>query len=364
MSKIAPEMLKSEESRLNRGMSAKGDETSLPMAAGTTTPLVVIVVLNWKACDVTLRCVDSLATIDYPRYRIVVIDNESTEESARLLAAEPSIELIRNRDNLGFTGGVNVGIRWAIEHGADYVWLFNNDATSPPDTLSKLVAAAEANERIGLVSAVLYDPAAPERPSPFLACGGEATDDLEQAREWQEKRPNEIVLYGTALLIRRTVIAKIGMFDERFFAYYEDYDYSLRSSRAGFRNICVPGAIVYHPAKHPVEDTDSVQPHVYYYSNRNSILLRKKESWRLLFRKDALWFFRSRLAHIERSRHNRISVDAQLAGLWDGLRGVYGAYDPNRRMPQPWRALLARYPGFWIAVLDRRLPWRTQAPRP
>jgi GT2 family glycosyltransferase len=326
-----------------------------------TAPRVSVVVLNWNNGAATAACLRALATTDYPALSIIVVDNASTDGSAEQFAGAAGIELVRNDANLGFTGGVNTGIRRAMANGADYVWLLNSDAVVAPDVLTKLVAAAERDPRIGLASPVFRDPDPPYAwevrgarfdPRSRLAT---LTDDPATARDWSDRYPDQIVLLGTALLVRRALIEKIGGLDDRFFAYVEDVDFSLRSIAAGFRNVAVQDAIVEHRFKRPVEQPGDVPPYLHYFISRNYPLLWRKLPGRAVMSKSMLWFVRERLLQITRMRNDTAAVDAVLAGLWDGWRGVGGPYDPTRRMPAPLRPLLARYPGLWLALLDGRI---------
>jgi GT2 family glycosyltransferase len=323
-----------------------------------TSPAVSVIVLNWNGGETTRACLRSLAEIDYPNLSIIVVDNASSDGSADELALIGTIDLIRNSTNLGFTGGVNTGIRRAMERGADFVWLLNSDATSGPEVLGQLIAAARHDERIGLVSPVFHDPTPPHAPEFCIARFDPAsrvanqTNDPTIARQWCEQYPEQIVLLGTALLIRRALIEAIGLLDDRFFAYVEDVDYSLRSMAAGFRNVAVPGAVVYHEFKRPVDDPRTVPPYLHYYMSRNYLLLWRKLPGSAFVTKAMLWFLRQRLLQITRMSGDESAVDALLAGLWDGLRGIGGQYDPRRRMPAPMRLLLARHPRMWIRLLD------------
>ena len=216
-------------------------------------PLVAIVVLNWNGAEDTLRCIASLARQTHPNFRILVVDNGSTDGSTeRLRALGDRITLIESQENLGYTGGNNLAIREALKGEAGYVWLFNNDAVAEPDTLELLVAAAEEDQRIGLLSPALLDPNG-KIISDFR--GGvydprlltfNITNKTEIYQNWHKNTPELIWLYGTALLIRRSVIDKISVLDSRFFAYAEDNDYSIRSSKAGFFNVVVNSAKIYH----------------------------------------------------------------------------------------------------------------------
>ena len=162
-----------------------------------TAPAVCAVVLNWNGGEATRACVHSLAAANYPNLSIIVVDNASSDGSAEQWSENETIDLIRNSTNLGFTGGVNAGIRRAMERGADYVWLLNNDATAGPNVLGQLVAMAEQDTRIGLVSPVFHDPDREGVPEFCLARFDPATRIASQtadprvAHEWREHYPNK-----------------------------------------------------------------------------------------------------------------------------------------------------------------------------
>ncbi|EQD39980.1 glycosyltransferase, partial [mine drainage metagenome] len=101
----------------------------------------------------------------------------------------------------------------------------------------------------------------------------EPTDDLEKARAWQGGFPERMALWGTAMLARRQLIEKIGALDERIFAYWEDIDYSIRSARAGFRNVMVFDAMIFHAAKPTIATPRDVKPYYFYFMTRNEILM-------------------------------------------------------------------------------------------
>lgn len=327
-----------------------------------SAPAVIAVVLNWNDAGGTRACLTALAAMAWPSLSVVVVDNASADGSADEFAAMPGIDFVRNPANLGFTGGVNTGIRRAMERGADYVWLVNSDAVMGPDVLSKLVATAEQDPRIGLVSPIFHDPDHPHAAECLLARFdpvsriASQTVDPETAADWARRYPEQITLLGTALLIRRSLIETIGVLDDRFFAYVEDVDYSLRSAAAGFRNAAVPDAIVYHRFKRPVENPGGVPAYLHYFMSRNYLLLWRKQPGRVLFSRAMLWFLRRRLLQIAAMTDHPAAVDAVLAGLWDGMRGIGGPYDPGRRMPAPLRTLLGRFPNTWIALMDGRWP--------
>lgn len=312
---------------------------------GGRTPLVVVVILNWNNAQQSAACIAALQRQSHANLRIVLVDNGSAKGSLTLLhELGASFVLLRNNRNLGFTGGVNVGITRALAEGADYIWLLNNDAQPAPDALRIMLDAVGPDERIGLASPLIRNADAADA---IEFCGGlrqagafATTNDPAVYRSWSEQSPDRIWLVGTALLIRRQVVESIGLFDERFFAYWEDNDYSLRSAQAGFRNVVVAGAVVRHWSGNPLLGAAAKPPHYHYYMARNEVLfLRKHAAWRDAPRA-LLWAADRQFRHVGRLRGHPASADAALAGLWDGLRGRGGAYDPGRPPPRAAIVLL------------------------
>lgn len=322
------------------------------MSAGA--PPVATIVLNWNREAETIGCVEAAAAGRYPNQRIYVFDNGACERSRAALARlRPLATLLESPVNLGYTGGNNAAIAAALADGAEYVWLLNSDAGAGPDVLAALVGQAEADPRIGLVSpllrqdaqalayaAVLFDPAGFDFPT---------TTDPEIGRDWQRRFPGRFLLWGTALLIRRRLIERIGLLDERFFAYGEDLDYSIRSLRAGFLNHVDFGQEVWHPAKQV--GSAGCPAYFYYFRTRNAVLLLGKHCPGRAKLKASLHFAYQQAGLLERLQGHRALTEAVLAGLWHGLRGVTGGYAPDSRMPAPLAALLRARPSLIRRVL-------------
>jgi len=217
-----------------------------------------------------------------------------------------------------------------------------------PDTLRRLVAAAEADPRIGLLSPLVVragEPGGCEFAGALLdldGCSYTATEDPEQGKAWQALHPDRFVLTGTAVLVRRALLERIGLLDECFSAYWEDTDYGLRSLRAGFCNRLLHDVTVSHAAKAFRGSRAIHRPHYHYFMARNEILFWRKHvgHWRSL--RPTLWVWRRELAFM-RTVAARPDLQASiLAGLWDGLIGHAGRFDPRRRMPAPLRTMLGR----------------------
>ena len=172
-------------------------------------PSVVAVVLNWNGLEDTLTCLDSLASLRYSPVSILVVDNGSRlSPRSAVAAAHPAVTVLENPRNLGYAGGNNVGLRWALEHGADFVWVLNNDTVVEPDALDALVAAALRHPRAAAIGGKVHRA---DDPSRLWVAWGRVTWrqslialDGEDARDdgrWDDERRVEW-LPGCSLLFR------------------------------------------------------------------------------------------------------------------------------------------------------------------
>ena len=118
---------------------------------------VSVIILHYNAVSDTLRCLESLRAIDYSDYEIILIDNASGDDALEMVRKYPGIILIKNEENLGYAGGNNTGIEYALKNGASYVWLLNNDTIVEPNTLRELICAGQEDESVGLLSPVIFD---------------------------------------------------------------------------------------------------------------------------------------------------------------------------------------------------------------
>jgi GT2 family glycosyltransferase len=216
-------------------------------------PLVALLILTWNRRDDVLRCVASLPRLGYPNLLPVVIDNASRDDSvAALRARHPGLELIEQARNLGYAGGNNAGIRWALERGADYVQLINSDTEVTPGLTGELVRVAESDARIAVVGCrnlLMEDPTrlwgaySTLTYGPFLV-----RSDGAGARDgptWRVLRDVDAVI-GNGYLWRRSALERIGLLDESLFGYHEDVDWCVRASRAGDRVVYAGGAAIIH----------------------------------------------------------------------------------------------------------------------
>lgn len=210
-------------------------------------PLVYVILLNWNGWRDTLECLRSLNELEYPDHRLLVVDNGSDDDSVpRIRTAYPNIELVETGENLGFAGGNNVGIRWALGKGADYVWLLNNDTTVDPHALCAMVRTAEADKKIGAVGSVLYDM---DRPGVVQAWGGgKVSMWLGVTRYHKSGVPAKLLHYitGASLMVKSEALEEVGLLEDRFFMYWEDADFGARLQRAGWSLTVAGDSRVWH----------------------------------------------------------------------------------------------------------------------
>jgi hypothetical protein len=163
------------------------------------------------------------------------------------------------------------------------------------------------------------------------------------------------MLKGTALLVKRALIERIGLLDERFFAYCEDNDYCMRSAAAGFRAECVTTAQVYHDESRPLPGHPWRRPYAYYYAARNGLLFWRKHAHGTAGWKYARWHVCTMFRVLARSGYGPEETGAFADGLWNGMRGVTGRWDPSRsshHMPILLRRMFIAWPALWLGLLE------------
>ncbi len=246
------------------------------------SPKIAIVILNWNGKKDTKECLNSLKQITYSNYEIILVDNGSVDGSVEMLEKEhQEIVLIKNKENLGFTGGNNVGIKKALEHNADYVLLLNNDTTVEQDFLEKMVGVAEQDASIGIVGPKIYYYSLPYI---IWSAGGKYIHFLGKARtnginktdspEYNVQREVSWVT-GCAMMIKREVFEKIGLLEEQYFSNYEDLDFCISAERARYTIYYAPEAVIYHKVARDWGGLDN--PLYIYYQIRNNLLFIERK---------------------------------------------------------------------------------------
>jgi GT2 family glycosyltransferase len=244
-------------------------------------PKISAVLLNYNNEQFTIDCLRSLQHATYCNLEVIVMDNGSKLESIQAIkAAARKAIVVELGENLGFTGGNNAGLKYALAHGADYVILLNNDTIVAPDMFDILINTMEKDPSIGVVGPMIYYYDAPDM---IWSAGGRINwnngntsmvglNETDRGQFGEVPQSTDFVT-GCALLARRDVWEQIGGLDENFFIYYEETEWCVRAARAGFKIAYVPTAMMWHKIG---LDARATTPQVYYYMTRNRLLFLHK----------------------------------------------------------------------------------------
>jgi GT2 family glycosyltransferase len=234
---------------------------------------VFIILLNWNGWRDTIACVDSCRRLTWPNYRILVVDNNSSDGSEKFLRQHlREVEIIQSGSNLGFAGGYNVGIRHAISSGADYIWLLNNDTVVDSESLTALVEAMKNGLTVGIAGSKIYYHDDPRRiwfagglwEKGHLRLRHRGAHMLDEG-QYDEMREVGSVS-GCSMLVRSAAIKDIGLMDESYFLYWEDTEWCARAKEKGYGVIFVPESHVWHKVSASAGKSAFSQ---YYYFIRN-----------------------------------------------------------------------------------------------
>ena len=245
------------------------------------TPVVYIVILNYNGIEDTVECIESLNKIEYSNYRIVVVDNDSNLDNKIQLEkfkAFNNVDLIYNSENLGYAGGNNEGIKYAINNGAEYVCVANNDIVVDPAFLKNMVDMALQQTNTGIVCPQIREYYNRDRISYGggeinYYKGGVTICGINSYDEKVMNTPRSITFgHGCCMLIKKEVLSTVGLLPENYFLYYEDTDYSYRVVHNGYTINYCPSSIIYHK-----ESVSTVKdsPNYQYYFTRNRLMFIK-----------------------------------------------------------------------------------------
>jgi GT2 family glycosyltransferase len=299
------------------------------------TKKLAIVLINWNSFDLSKTTLASLQQTTYTNYDCIVVDNGSVDGSGQALKLEfPNIILIESETNKGFTGGNNIGMEYALEHGYEYIMMLNNDVEVEPDFLEPLVARLDQHPSVGAVQPLIYfhhdRHLIWNAGSRYLYWIGLPItlkyfrkDPLRKQIQ-QQKKIDWIT--GCAFMMRSNILKKTGILKERFFIYFEDVDLSFRIKKTGYTLSYVPESVIYHIAgmaqKSKTKEKEGfLSAKVHYLSSRNRIWFLKAHTplWAIptTFFYQFAYFVAVSFYFISRLRFNKLK--AWLSGIKDGL---------------------------------------------
>lgn len=321
-------------------------------------PRTYVVTLNWNQSSHTCACVDHVHA-QTVQANIIVIDNGSREGNRVVLRSKlpAGCELIELVSNTGFAVGMNVGLNHARRRKAEYVWLLNNDAFPEPDCLKRLVAALDRDPHLAAVTPALVSPDGTEQHAGATLDWLGLKLSMVYASQLPDSPGPNYWLTGTALLVRSSALRRVGPFDARFFAYWEDVDLSLRLTRAGLRFQVVPEARCVHLGNASTQG--ALSPFRAFLDTRNRLLLCRKHLRGVRLLASVLAVIRERLyrAALTVEDGDRASAVAMVEGLVAGCLGERCRPKLLGKLPAWFTRLVLRYPWRVMVWLDRAVAW-------
>lgn len=252
---------------------------------------VHIIILNWNGKKDTIPCIESLLKIDPSSYELIVVDNGSTDNSVQALKEHfPGLCILETKENLGYAGGNNVGIQYALDHGANEILLLNNDTVLDPNFIAALKSKRDQSSPHAILGAWPIRYYEPEKldhlGGVWNAKKGEFTlIGLGESLDFPFEGSLDYVC-GCSLLIPKQVFETIGLLEPDFFLFWEEADFCMRAKKAGFTlDVCREAKLLHKVSASFVGG----KPHVAYFWWRNRFLwvernLKCRERWRLLWR--------------------------------------------------------------------------------
>jgi GT2 family glycosyltransferase len=218
-----------------------------------TAPRVTAIVVNWNGMDVIGPCLETLLSSGLEGLEVMVVDNASTDDSAQFVRDTfPDVRIVPTGGNLGYAAGVNAGVGVALDEGADYMFVLNNDVEVAPDCVEKLVAAASERPDAAFLGPLIYYH---DQPDVVWSAGGRIgwwTGHIRHigirerdAGQFAGVRDVDYVT-GCAVLVRASALSGVGLMDTSYFMYNEDTDWCVRARRAGFAVVAVGDARLWH----------------------------------------------------------------------------------------------------------------------
>ena len=283
-------------------------------------PFVSVVMPNWNGKDDTLECLDSLRNLDYPKDRleIIIVDNGSQDGSPQIIKEKYSemnhdgffsLKLIELPENIGAPAAINRRIKNA-HPDYDYIFKIDNDVVFDNKSLRELVKASEKDEKVGIAGGKVYFF---ENMKLIQSAGGKInlwrgwaiTIGYKEMDVGQYERVQEVDwICGASMLLKKKAIEEIGLFDYKYFVYYDETDLAIRTKRARYKVLYIPYAIIWHKLSVSVQKIRGLG---LYYMTRNRIIFQRKHSnnFQYLFFNLYFWFYEFPIRFIKELRKDK-----------------------------------------------------------
>ena len=241
-------------------------------------PKVIVLTLNFNGRSLLADCITSYLANDYPNFEMVVIDNGSQDGSENYIRyTYPEVTCIRSNENLGYSGGFNLGLKYAFEEKkADFALITNNDVKVDNKVISALVEAANQDPQRGFITGKVYFFDRPDtlqtvgKSEDYLRWNGEHIGGKEIDKGQYDKPAERVFIDDIFTLVRREVYEKIGGYDTTFFLQSEEYDWQARAKLAGYKFYYTPFAKIWHKDSITIGKWTPVKA---YYDARNPLIV-------------------------------------------------------------------------------------------
>ena len=313
--------------------------TSIQHAMGQQQPLVSIISINFNSLEVTSEMIDSVLNNSYKNIELIVVDNASKECPKQFLETNyPEVKVILSKENLGFAGGNNLGIRAC---NGKFILFLNNDAVLTDGCIERMLALFKQRPNLGIISPKIcyFNTAnAPQKDliqyvgttavHPITARNktiGEGELDCDQ---FTHPTPTAYA-HGCAMMIKEEILTEVGMMSEDFFLYYEELDWCERIRQAGYEIFVEPNAKVYHKESYSVQKISALKT---YFINRNRILFmrRHRRPWELVGFYIFLMFFTIPKNAI------RLLVNRDFANFKAFFKAIYWHFTEGKTITKPY----------------------------
>lgn len=244
---------------------------------------LAIIIPHYNGKDILYNCIKSLNESVFKDFTVYVVDNGSTDDSvAHIKKHFPDVVIFETGENLGYAGGCNYGYENTKE---PFVWFLNNDTEQEPDCLQNMMEFIKSNDEVGAIQPKLISCYNKEKFDYSGACGGEIDylgypfargrlfEDIENDTHQYDDSKYIFWASGTAMLTRRSILEKVGVFDKRFFAHMEEIDLCWRMHRYGWKAAVVPSATLYHYSGFTLSAMSELKT---YLNHRNNLLMLYK----------------------------------------------------------------------------------------
>jgi GT2 family glycosyltransferase len=245
-------------------------------------PKVYIIILNFNSYKDTMECIRSLEAISYSNYEIVIVDNNSKDDSVKEISENcPKYKLLLSKENLGYANGNNIGIKYALEQDADYVCILNNDVIVEQNFLDPIIEIFNIDNTIGMVGPCICEYSDRNTVQAMganinlfrgLAMG------QHEGKDYNKIDKNFIdvdYLGGACFIVKSEVFRTIGLIPENYFLFYEETEFCLSARKSGYKLLCISISKVYHKRSSTISKYSGLS---YYFLNRNRIIFMRRNA--------------------------------------------------------------------------------------